>query len=117
MHAATAPLRLPSRNHFSGRESPMTDASTNRRTFLGEALALAGAPALLRAPRPATDVPPIPRLGRWWADMLKFGKTHAASLKDTKGPLDPLLGATYYDAQRVFLQIADFTDDRSWLVA
>jgi hypothetical protein len=95
----------------------MTDASMNRRTFLGEALALAGAPALPSVPRAATEVPPIPRLGRWRADMLKFGKTHAASLKETKGPLDPLLGATYYDAQRVFLQIADFSADRSWLVA
>ncbi|AGA26779.1 hypothetical protein [Singulisphaera acidiphila] len=95
----------------------MFDAPMNRRAFLGGALALAGAPALPHTPRPSADVPPIPQLARWWAQMIKFGKTHAASLKETNGPLDPLLGATYYDAQRVLLQIADFSADRSWLVA
>ncbi|WP_254053948.1 hypothetical protein [Singulisphaera sp. GP187] len=69
------------------------------------------------APRPARELPPIPQLGRWWAEMIKFGKTHAANLKESKGPFDPLLGATYYDAQRVFLQIAEFSADRSWLAA
>ncbi|WP_406695907.1 hypothetical protein V5E97_33420 [Singulisphaera sp. Ch08] len=78
---------------------------------------MAGALVLPRAPRPAKEFPPIPQLARWWAEMIKFGKTHAAFLKDPKGPFDPLLGATYYDAQRVFLQIAEFSADRSWLVA
>lgn len=95
----------------------MFETSMRRRSFLRGALAVATSPALPLCLRAAPIAPPIPELGRWWAQMIKFGKKHAASLQETRGPLDPLLNATYYDAQRVLFQVASFSPDPSWLVA
>jgi hypothetical protein len=47
--------------------------------------------------------------------MITFGQQHANSLSGLSG--DAALDATYYDAARVFYQIADYTHDPSWLAA
>jgi hypothetical protein len=45
--------------------------------------------------------------------MVAIGKRHCAAL-NTQATLDERLGPTYYDATRVFYQIADYTSDLSW---
>ncbi len=59
-----------------------------------------------------TDVP-IPELALWESQMQRFGKLHRQRLLDGTYKVDE----TYYDAQRVYQQIASYTDDRSWLKA
>jgi hypothetical protein len=54
-------------------------------------------------------------LSQWQQQMLLFGRQHANSLSGLSG--DAALNATYYDAARVFYQIADYTHDPSWLAA
>ena len=46
--------------------------------------------------------------------MLEFGRMHCETLADTSISADHRLGTTYYDAQWVFYQIADYTGDASW---
>ncbi|GIW87708.1 MAG: hypothetical protein KatS3mg108_2032 [Isosphaeraceae bacterium] len=62
---------------------------------------------------------PLPELSTWKSNMLSYGKKHAdwlaAHRNDAK--LDPVLAATYYDAARVFYQIADETGDPAWRTA
>src|SRR5262245_12193701 len=55
----------------------------------------------------------IPELSRWKSQMLTYGQkacqaTAAATTDDER------LGATYYDATRVYEQIADFTGQAGW---
>src|SRR5438270_11860794 len=55
---------------------------------------------------------PIPELGLWEANMLNFGPTHCTALT----ALDiSLLDSVYYDAERVYYQIADYTDNPLWI--
>ncbi len=56
-------------------------------------------------------------LARWEANMKQYGKLHGNWLVAHQNdvPVDPPLGATYYDAIRVFHQIAMyFSDDPAW---
>lgn len=63
-------------------------------------------------PPPATS---IPGLGTWQSRMLAAGQRHCDWLKANKeGPLDPALNAVYYDADRVFQQIAAYTGTTTW---
>jgi PKD repeat protein len=59
----------------------------------------------------------VAQLEAWETQMLTFGRTHGENLlaMQTDSPLDPALSATYYDAARVFYNIADYTHDSSWL--
>jgi hypothetical protein len=52
-------------------------------------------------------------LNQWQQRMTTFGQQHANSLSGLSG--NAALDATYYDAARVFYQIADYTRDPSWL--
>lgn len=65
-------------------------------------------PALHAATRPAPV--PIPELKAWEASMITWGK----KLIDQRA--QPFSEATvwYYDGQRIFYQIADYTGDPSW---
>ncbi|MGH9189995.1 MAG: Ig-like domain-containing protein, partial [Acidimicrobiales bacterium] len=55
---------------------------------------------------------PIPQLSLWESQMVTVGQQRCA---DLAGPSDDSKFAnTYYDAQRVFYQIADYTGDTSW---
>ncbi len=53
----------------------------------------------------------IPELALWESQMLQWGVYHATRLLDGTYGVDD----TYYDAQRVFQQIAEYTGDASWL--
>jgi hypothetical protein len=67
---------------------------------------------------PITNVAPpidVVLLSQWQQQMTTFGQQHASSLRGLSG--EAALDATYYDATRVFYQIADYTQDPSWLAA
>jgi hypothetical protein len=57
--------------------------------------------------------PRIPEFGRWEAQMVSFGRAHCDYLAQPHTS-DELLNAVYYDALRVFLQIADYTRNAAW---
>jgi hypothetical protein len=75
-------------------------------------LLFASLPASARAADPA--VPPIPELDRWQAQMIEYGERHCRTLGDPAVSAEAKLAATYYDAERVYLQIAAYTGDASW---
>src|SRR5258708_7749964 len=54
---------------------------------------------------------PIPQLSLWEAQMLSYGQTHCAALATSN---ISLLDSVYYDADRVFYQIGDYTGNPSW---
>ena len=88
----------------------------SRRTFLKNTTALITLSGLAR---PANGAGLSPSLGvaEWARNMIKFGRQHGQFLAASRldAPLDAPLSATYYDAQRVYFQIADHTKDNSWL--
>jgi hypothetical protein len=88
----------------------------SRREFLGAAVTAALASGSSRGADEPTISPEL-GLAKWKQNMLQFGEKHGKFLANGKptDPIDPLLGATYYDAQRVFYQIADFTGDKKWV--
>jgi hypothetical protein len=67
-------------------------------------------------PVPPGDFTPvaIPNLGLWESRMVSVGAQHCANLASSSLSFDQKLSATYYDAQWVFYQIADYTRDSSW---
>jgi len=72
------------------------------------------------APTPVSPTPiaakAIPELALWELNMLEWGEQHGSALvQQADGALDPVLAMTSYDAQRVFQNIAGYTDDDSWL--
>ena len=54
---------------------------------------------------------PVPELALWESHMLQYGRLHGGRFLD--GTYD--FAATYYDAQRVYQQIAEYTGDATWL--
>ena len=62
--------------------------------------------AILVAAAPAAAQSPIPQLALWEAQMLSYGQTHCVL-----GALDEV----YYDAERVYYQIADYTGNPAWI--
>jgi hypothetical protein len=72
----------------------------------------AALPVAARAADPA--MPPIPELDRWQAQMIEYGEQHCRTLGDPAASADTKLASTYYDAERVYLQIAAYTGDTSW---
>lgn len=66
--------------------------------------------------KPANDNTVAQAIALWRSQMLQYGRKEADWLiANQDGPLDPALAATYYDAARVFYQIADDTGDPYWL--
>lgn len=61
-------------------------------------------------------VPDPPQLAKWEADMHTFGQQHGLKLGQNleDGNTNSSLSCTYYDAARVFYQIADYTGDPVW---
>lgn len=66
------------------------------------------------APEAGPEPRPVPELDQWEAHMVRFGRALCDSLAQPL-PFDDLLNAVYYDAQRVFYQIAEYTRDPAWL--
>ncbi|MGH9189996.1 MAG: hypothetical protein ACRD0Q_08200, partial [Acidimicrobiales bacterium] len=60
------------------------------------------------------ELTPIPGLDRWKSQMLRFGQNLCDYLAEPHTS-DELLGSVYYDAQRVFYQIADYTGNSAWI--
>jgi len=56
---------------------------------------------------------PIPQLALWESNMITYGQANCARLADPTIPFDqklnPSTGHVYYDAERAFYQIADYT--------
>jgi hypothetical protein len=61
-----------------------------------------------------SGVAPIPtlELDRWETNMLTYGQRHCLAYAQLTP--EQALGSTYYDAVRVFYQIADYTGDKAW---
>ncbi len=64
-------------------------------------------------PKPTPSLPPVPELSQWEAQMLQYGRQHCQTLQSSSN-FDLKLNATYYDAEWVYYQIADYTRDSSW---
>ena len=56
----------------------------------------------------------IPGLSGWEKHMVFFGKIHCQTLANRKLPAVERWDTTYYDAEWVYYQIADYTKDPSW---
>jgi chitodextrinase len=62
---------------------------------------------------PVSAVPPIPNLAKWESQMQSFGQTYCN--RDTILSQGGWEGSIwYYDGERVFYQIADYTKDSKW---
>ena len=95
-------------------ECTPTPAPTATPTETPTPLPTATATAIPSAtPTPIVGVS-IPELARWESNMRTKGAAHCATLK-AGGAWDPLLAATYYDAERVYYQVFEYTQDASWL--
>jgi hypothetical protein len=51
---------------------------------------------------------------QWEQQMLEFGHQHCTTLTRKSGVFDVLLNAVYYDAQRVYFEMRDYTGDDTW---
>jgi hypothetical protein len=58
---------------------------------------------------------PIPLLSQWEQMMVQYGNQHCQMLQGSWASGDEKLAGTYYDAERVYYQIADYTNDSKWL--
>lgn len=68
---------------------------------------------LLLLAAPAWADTPANNLAKWQANMLIYGKKHCAYAKEHIYD-DPHLNTAYYDGERIYYQIADYTGDSSW---
>ena len=65
--------------------------------------------------KPVSNVP-IPNIELWKNQMLSFGEAHCAEHKNNDNyNFDTRLLNTYYDAEWVYFQIADYTNNTYWL--
>lgn len=74
-------------------------------------------PSVQPSPSPSTptpQLPSVPELDNWEAQMVRYGAQHCETLKGPDG-FDVKLNATYYDAEWIYYQIADYTGDSRWL--
>lgn len=60
------------------------------------------------------ETAPIPELSRFEAQMRTYGRETCNALKRPGASFDEALAATYYDAEWVFYQIADYLRDSTW---
>jgi hypothetical protein len=67
----------------------------------------------IQAQTPAT---PIPQLALWESNMLTYGLSNGLVLIDPLTDPEVALAGTYYDAEWVYQQIANYTGDNSWMV-
>lgn len=61
-----------------------------------------------------TPAGPVPQLALWKSNMTTYGQTVCGQLTSPSLTADQKLTATYYDSQRVFYNIRDYTGASSW---
>src|SRR6185503_14956525 len=66
------------------------------------------------APSRGDGLAAIPELSRWKTQMLTYGQKACTTQASAAMTDDERLGSTYYDATRVYEQIADFTGQSGW---
>ena len=64
----------------------------------------------------AEPIPSIPAINQWESNMVRFGRLHCDTMAKLRasGTAEERLNSTYYDAERVYLQIEKHTTDVSW---
>lgn len=65
---------------------------------------------------PIANYSAIPSLASWESHMVSFGQTHCAGLQDPQQTAEQKLGATYYDAERIYYAIGAYTQNAAWNV-
>src|SRR5262249_37730549 len=77
-------------------------------------------PMTVMAPPSALSLQPyaaassVPQLALWQSNMTTYGQTFCAVFANTSLTPDQKLGTTFYDSQRVFYNIRDYTGAGSW---
>jgi hypothetical protein len=72
------------------------------------------APPSPLAQQPYAAASSVPQLALWQSNMTTYGQTFCAQLSKPALTTDAKLGATFYDSQRVFYNIRDYTGANSW---
>jgi hypothetical protein len=92
--------------------------SVPKQLFLASLLAIALCFSVLSDPALGvpSSIPPIPALNEWEHNMVRFGRIHCDMMArlQSSGTAEERLNSTYYDAERVYYQIAAYTRDPSW---
>ncbi|MER3422928.1 MAG: hypothetical protein C4293_06535 [Nitrospiraceae bacterium] len=60
------------------------------------------------------DTSPIPQLGTWESNMITYGRQACRKLSPGADTVANQLGNVYYDAVRVYYQVATYTGDPTW---
>ena len=95
--------------------APVANTSLSQSVTLPDTTSSLQLPTIT-TPNMAGPQPIDPTLfNQWQQQMVTFGQQHANELSGLTG--QAAINATYYDAARVFYQIADYTHDPSWLAA
>ena len=63
----------------------------------------------------AAAPPPIPELALWEAQMIQYGQQNCNRLNDPSIAGDKKLADTYYDGERVFYLMYEYTKNSAWL--
>jgi hypothetical protein len=87
--------------------------SSARWAAIASVLVLAFGPLIGCAAASQTRTGGIPLLAEWEQGMQRWGRHWGAYLADERNSDQQRFKATYYDAQRVFYQIADYTGETS----
>jgi len=61
-----------------------------------------------------TTVAPIPELARWESQMVQYGTKHCNYLKNYGYSQNARLEGSYYDAQTLYFNIAQYTKNSAW---
>lgn len=62
------------------------------------------------------DIHAVPELAKWRENMTAFGKKYCEILRDRAKPWAVRSENAYYDGERIYYQIAEYTGDDSWLL-
>ena len=72
------------------------------------------APPSALSQQPYTAASSVPQLALWQSNMTTYGQTFCGQLTNTSLTSDQKLALTYYDGQRVFYNIRDYTGASTW---
>lgn len=97
-------------------------ASSTQAASTSPAVTVTAKPTSTPTPKPSapatvaklTTVTPIPELARWESQMVQFGTKHCNFLKDYANSQNARLEGSYYDAQTLYFNIAQYTRNSAW---